>query len=88
MPVRPDTTYALRELYEAIDLLDRKIPYCENLETFETGQARESARLKLVQKRALLVKAALAMAGRGVACDRKYLPRSFKANALESEVAS
>lgn len=75
----PDSKYALRDLHEEIDLFDRKIAYCENFEQFESVQARAAALQKLVTKRESLVKAALAMAGRGIECDPKYLPRSFKA---------
>ena len=88
MQVRPDTKYALRNLHEEIDLYDRKIAYCENLEKFDSDADRESARQKLVSKRSVLVKAALAMAGRGVECEAKYLPRSFKAATEESKVVS
>lgn len=88
MQVKPDSTYALKDLYEEIDLFDRKIAYCENHEQFDYHQARESALQKLVTKRESLVKVALAMASRGIECDPKYLPRSFKAAALASKVTS
>ncbi len=88
MQVRPDSKYALKELHEEIDLFDRKIAYCENHEQFDSQQARASARQKLVTKRESLVKAALAMASRGIECDPKYLPRSFKAAALTAKGAS
>jgi hypothetical protein len=87
MQVRPDSKYALKDLHEEIDLLDRKIAYCESHEKFDSEQGRESALQKLVTKRETLVKAALAMASRGVACDPKYLPRSFKAAGLAVKVA-
>ena len=88
MQVRADSKYALKDLHEEIDLFDRKIAYCANHEQFDSPQARESALQKLVTKRESLVKAALAMASRGVECDPKYLPRSFKAAALATKVAS
>lgn len=88
MQVKPDSKYALKDLHEEIDLFDRKISYCENHEQFETQQARASALQKLMTKRETLVKTALAMASRGVQCDPKYLPRSFKAAAGTDKVAS
>ncbi len=88
MQVRADSKYALKDLHEEIDLFDRKIAYCENHEQFDSSQARESALHKLVIKRESLVKAALEMASRGVECDSKYLPRSFKAAAQTAKVAS
>ena len=78
MQARPDSEYALKDLYEEIGFLDRKIAYCRTLEKFDTEQARASALQKLVTKRAPLVQAALGMAGRGVVCDSKYLPRSLR----------
>jgi hypothetical protein len=78
MPSMPDSKYALKDLHVEIDLFDRKIAYCQTLEKFDSEQARALALHKLVTKREVLVKAALAMAGRGVECDPKYLPRSFK----------
>ncbi len=78
MQVKPDSTFALKDLHQEIDLYDRKISYCQNFEKFDTESQRESALHKLVLKREALVKTALAMASRGVTCDPKYLPRSFK----------
>ena len=78
MPVRPDTKFALRELHEEIDLFDRKIAHCQTHEKFDSEEARASALKKLVTNRETLVKIARAMASRGVECDPKYLPRSFK----------
>ncbi len=88
MQVKPDSKYALKDLHEEIDLFDRKIAYCDSYEKFNSEQARESALQKLVSKRESLVKAALAMASRGVECDPKYLPRSFKAAALAAKETS
>jgi len=78
MPTRSDNKYELKDLYQEIDLFDRKIAYCENVEKFTTDEERATARQKLVTKRGTLVKTAREMAGRGVECDPKYLPRSFK----------
>jgi hypothetical protein len=69
--------YALKDLHQAIDLMDRKIMYCNTLETFESVAAREAHLRKLSSKRAALVKSALTLAALGVHCDPKFLPRSF-----------
>lgn len=82
---KTDSKYALSDLHKEIDLLDRKIAYCENHETFDSQEARGSALQKLVTKRESRVKAALAMAERGIECDPKYLPRSFKAADLAAK---
>ena len=71
------STYALRDLHQAIDLMDRKISYCTTLETFDSQEARETSLRKLSTKRAALVKTALALTALGVRCDPKFLPRSF-----------
>ena len=86
MPARPDSKCELKELHQEIDLFDRKIAYCQNFEKFATDEERSTALKKLVTKRQALVKTALAMASRGVECDPKYLPRSFKAAAEDSKV--
>jgi len=75
----------LRDLHEQIDLFDRKIAYCETHEKFDSEQERSSALQKLTTKRGTLVKNALAMASRGIQCDAKYLPRSFKKAAEQAE---
>lgn len=69
--------YALKDLHQAIDLIDRKINYCNTWETFESQEARDAHLRKLSTKRAALVKSALALAALGVRCDPQYLPRSF-----------
>lgn len=69
--------YALKDLHQAIDLMDRKIIYCTTLEAFETQEAREAHLQKLSTKRAALVKSALALTNLGVRCDPRFLPRSF-----------
>jgi len=87
MRVRPDSMYALKDLYEEIRLFDRKISHCKMHEVFDFEEDRAAALQKLVTKRAPLVKAAVAMAGRGVECDAKYMPRSLKQAAESPEVA-
>jgi hypothetical protein len=79
--------YALKDLYDDINLFDRKIAHCRTYESFISDQARASAVQKLVQKRETLVRNALAMAGRGVECDPKYLPRSLKEPVADSKAA-
>lgn len=69
--------YALKDLHQAIDLMDRKISYSTTLEAFESQAAREAHLRKLSTKRAALVKSALTLAALGVRCDPKFLPRSF-----------
>ncbi|MGB7356238.1 MAG: hypothetical protein WBD06_21220 [Acidobacteriaceae bacterium] len=69
--------YALKDLHQAIDLMDRKIIYCNTLEAFPSTADREAHLRKLSTKRAALVKSALALAALGVRCDPKFLPRSF-----------
>ncbi len=81
MPVVPDSKYALKDLYQAIDLYDRKIAYCQNYEQFDSAKARASAVQKLVTQRETAVKIARGMASRGVECDAKHLPRSLKQSA-------
>jgi hypothetical protein len=83
----PDSKYALKDLHQEIDLYDRKIAYCQSYEKFDTEEARAAALKKLVVKRESMVKVALGMASRGVVCDPKYLPRSFKAQAASGEVS-
>ena len=85
MPVVPDSKYALRDLHEQIDLFDRKIAYCETHEKFDSEQERSTTLQKLTTKRGTLVKNALAMAERGIQCEAKYLPRSFKKAAEPAE---
>lgn len=86
-PIPPDSKSALKDLHQEIDFFDRKIAYCQNYEKFESEGDRAAALRKLVTKRASLVKAALGMASRGIVCDPKYLPRSFKAHASTGQVA-
>ena len=86
MPARSDNKYELKDLHQEIDLFDRKIAYCQNFERFATDEERGATLQKLVTKRAALVKTALEMAARGVECDPKCLPRSFKAAAEAAKV--
>lgn len=69
--------FALKDLHQAIDLLDRKIAHCNTWETFVTQEARDVQLRKLSTKRAALVKSALALTDLGVRCDPKFLPRSL-----------
>jgi hypothetical protein len=85
MAAIPDSKYALKDLHDKIDLFDRKITYCESLEKFDSEEERSSTLQKLQTKRETAVKSALAMASRGVECDPKYLPRSFKKAAEQAE---
>ncbi len=78
MKTIPDSKFALNDLHEEIDFFDRKIAYCQTFEKFDSEEERESALRKLATKRGSLVKTALAMAERGVECDPKHIPRSFK----------
>jgi hypothetical protein len=82
MQLRSSNKYSLRDLHQEIDYFDRKIAYCENYEQFDSERARAASLRKLVVKRESLVKAALDMANRGIKCDAKYLPRSFRAPAV------
>ena len=77
MLIKSASKYDLKDLHQEIDFYDRKIAYCQDHEKFETEPERAAAMRKLVTKRETLVKAALEMAGRGIGCDPKYLPRSF-----------
>lgn len=86
-PIPPDSKSALKDLHKQIDFFDRKIAYCRNYEKFDSEEDRAAALQKLVTKRESLVKTALGMASRGIVCDPKYLPRSFKAQAASGEDA-
>jgi hypothetical protein len=70
--------YQLIDAHKEIDFFDRKISYCQNHERFDSEDARASALKKLETKRATLVKVAKELASKGIECDSKYLPRSFK----------
>lgn len=85
-PVPPYSRSALKDLHKQIDFFDRKMSYCQNYEKFDSEKARATALLKLVTNREALVKTALGMESRGIVCDPKYLPRSFRAQAASGEV--
>lgn len=69
--------YALKDMYQTIDLIDRKIASSISWETFASQDAREAQLRKLSTKRAALVKSARALTELGVECDPRFLPRSF-----------
>lgn len=69
--------YALKDLYQAIDLIDRKIAHCTTLQDFASQQDREADLRKFSTKRTTLVRSALALTSIGVRCDPQFLPRSF-----------
>ena len=73
--------YELRDLHKEIDLLDRKLMHCGSIEKYDCADSRAAAVGKLTTRRATLVKAAMEAASRGIECDPKYLPRSFRAAA-------
>lgn len=77
MQVNSVSSYKLKDLHQAIDLMDRKIVHCRNWGTFESQEAREIQLRKLSSKRATLVKSALALSDSGVCCEPQFLPRSF-----------
>lgn len=77
MPTNPYSHYALKDLYQAIDLMDRKIAHGRNSESIESAETQESFLRKLSAKRAALVKSALILSDQGVHCDPQFLPRSF-----------
>lgn len=69
--------YALKDLYQAIDLMDRKIAHGRNSESLESAETQESFLRKLSAKRAALIKSALILSDQGVHCNPQFLPRSF-----------
>lgn len=71
------SSYALKDLHQAIDLIDRKIAHGRTLEVFESQEALDIHLRRLSSKRAALVKSALTLTNLGVRCDPKFLPRSF-----------
>ena len=77
MQNKPAGKYGLREIHQEIDLLDRKIAYCTEHETFASDSERAAALRKLVTKRESLVKVALDAEERGIACDPKYRARTL-----------
>ena len=87
MQLKPAGKFGLRELHQDIDLLDRKIAYCQEHERFESEAARDAAVRKLKTSREKLVKAAVEAAERGIECEPEYLPRSFAKQASEKEAS-
>jgi hypothetical protein len=83
MLTKPASSYDLKDLHQEIDFFDRKIAYCQTFEKFDSDAERATALQKLVTKRESLVKTALDAASRGIVCDPKYLPRSFKESVTE-----
>ena len=77
MQANVHSSYALKDLHQAIDLIDRKIVYCREWERFASPDGRETQLRKLSSKRASLVKSALTLTNLGVSCDPQFLPRSF-----------
>lgn len=77
METNAHSKYALKDLHQAIDLLDRKISHCRSLEVIDLQGTRETTLHKLATRRAALVKSAQALTALGVASDPKFLPRSF-----------
>jgi hypothetical protein len=83
MQVKSASKYDLRDLHQEIDFYDRKIAHCQNFEKFDSEADRAAALRKLGTQRGIRVKKALEIAGRGIECDPKYLPRSFSKDAAE-----
>lgn len=79
--------YALKDLHQAIDLIDRKLAFARAGETFASEEARELHLRRLSSKRAALVKSAHALTALGVQCDPQFLPRSF-VHPVEGEAPS
>ena len=76
--------YALKDLHDAIALIDRKIHHCRTFEVFDSQEAKDGTLQKLSTRRAALVKSALALTALGVKSDPKSVPRSF-IHAVEGE---
>lgn len=85
MQPKSESKYHLRDLHAEIDLYDRKIKHCETYERFESESDRAAAVAKLVAKRALLTKNALAMVESGIEYDNSTLPRSLKQASTTSQ---
>ena len=69
--------YALKDLYQAIDRIDRKIANARPLHTVESQQARKIHFRDLSTKRAALVNSAIVLINLGVHCNPRFHPRSF-----------
>lgn len=77
MAGKPASKYELKDVYQEIDLYDRKIAYCRDHEAFDSDQDRAAALQKLTTKRETLVKTAREANSRGIECDPRFLPRSL-----------
>jgi hypothetical protein len=75
--------YSLRELHQEIDLHDRKLAHLDKFVQFASSTDREEAKSRMLAKRALLEKTALALVAAGVEYEEKHLPRSFRTMNLE-----
>jgi hypothetical protein len=81
MQLNTHAPYELKDLYQNIDLIDRKIAHSQTWETFASQEAQDSHVRKLTTKRATLIKSALVLTNLGVQCDPQFLPRSFEQSA-------
>ncbi len=79
--------YYLRTLHEEISLFDRKIAHLQKYNSFPTEHERETALLKLSNKRETLVKTARAMAEEGIEFRGTELPKSLRSedSVIEAE---
>ncbi|HEX8924867.1 MAG TPA: hypothetical protein VF786_03695 [Terriglobales bacterium] len=78
MATHPQNKYHLKDLHEEISYFDRKISYAQELEKFETEEARAKELKRLNTRRATLVKAAGSMVANGIEYNLQDLPRSLK----------
>lgn len=69
--------YALKDLYQAIELIDRKIANGRPLHTVESQRARKIHLRDLSTRRATLVNSAIVLMNLGVGCNPRFHPRSF-----------
>jgi hypothetical protein len=77
MQLNTHAPYELKDLYQNIDLIDRKIAHSQTWESFASQEALDAHVRKLTTKRANLIKSALVLTNLGVECDPQFLPRSF-----------
>ncbi|HVP65282.1 MAG TPA: hypothetical protein VMT82_10310 [candidate division Zixibacteria bacterium] len=78
MATHPQNKYHLKDLHDEISYYDRKISYAQELEKFETEEARAKELKRLNTRRATLVKAAGNMVASGIEYNPQDLPRSLK----------
>ena len=81
MQLNTHSPYELKDLYQNIDLIDRKIAHSQTWETFASQDALDAHVRKLTTKRAHLIKSALVLTNLGVECDPQYVPRSLSQTA-------